>query len=192
MKIFHMPVRKRRQKGLRVSGFALLWVVFKWHHGSEVVKPKSCWVYCYQFMISLNVKAVGFTAVKDTRVNRMTKLIALKWLLIAAVKDEESRLHRLFSIQPLFVWPLYSPGHTASCRVIVLSRKYGPFLRIFMRSGYQGNEVSKGVLGYVLTRADSYWARSPRATKSKRWLNCLSSSSSSSSSSPPLHSLSQS
>ena len=34
-----MPVG-RRQKGLRVSHFALLWVVFKWHHGSEGVKVK--------------------------------------------------------------------------------------------------------------------------------------------------------
>ena len=129
-------------------------------------------------MISLNIKVVGFTAVKDTRMNRMTKLIALKWLLIAAVNEEESRFHRLFSIQPLFVWPLYSPQHTASCRIIVLSRKYGPFLRIFMRSAYQGNEVSKGVLGYVLIRADSYWAWSPRATKSKGRLPFSSSSSS--------------
>ena len=29
---------KRRQKGSRVSNFALLLVVFKWHHGSEGVK----------------------------------------------------------------------------------------------------------------------------------------------------------
>ena len=35
---FHMPVWKRRQKGLRTSNFALLWVIFKWHHGSEGVK----------------------------------------------------------------------------------------------------------------------------------------------------------
>ena len=34
---FHMHVRKRRQKGLRVANFALLWVVFKWPHGSEGV-----------------------------------------------------------------------------------------------------------------------------------------------------------
>ena len=33
-KSFHMPVRKRRQKGWRVSDFALSLVVFKWHHGS--------------------------------------------------------------------------------------------------------------------------------------------------------------
>ena len=34
-----MPVpRKRRQKGLRVSNFTLLLVVFKWHHGSEGIK----------------------------------------------------------------------------------------------------------------------------------------------------------
>ena len=37
-KCFHMPVRKRRQKGLKVSNFVLLLVVFKWHHGSEGVK----------------------------------------------------------------------------------------------------------------------------------------------------------
>ena len=34
-----MPVRKRRQKGLKVSNFALLLVVFNWHHGSEGVNP---------------------------------------------------------------------------------------------------------------------------------------------------------
>ena len=33
-----MSVRKRRQKGIWVSNFALLWVVFKWHHSSEGVK----------------------------------------------------------------------------------------------------------------------------------------------------------
>ena len=33
-----MPVRRRRQKGLSVSHFALLLVIFKWHHGSEGVK----------------------------------------------------------------------------------------------------------------------------------------------------------
>ena len=33
-----MPVRKRRQKGLRFSDFALLLAVFKWYPGSEVVK----------------------------------------------------------------------------------------------------------------------------------------------------------
>ena len=36
-KSFHMPVRKRRQKELRVYIFALLLLVFKWHHGSEGV-----------------------------------------------------------------------------------------------------------------------------------------------------------
>ena len=36
-KSFHMPVRKRRQKGLKVSEIALLLVVFKWHRGSEGV-----------------------------------------------------------------------------------------------------------------------------------------------------------
>ena len=34
-----MPVRKRKHKGLRVSNLAFLLVVFKWHHGSEGVKP---------------------------------------------------------------------------------------------------------------------------------------------------------
>ena len=37
-KYFHRPVRKRRQKGFKVSNFALLWVVFNWHHGGEGVK----------------------------------------------------------------------------------------------------------------------------------------------------------
>ena len=37
-----MPVRKGRQKGLRVSSFALLWIVFKRHYGSEGVKTGFC------------------------------------------------------------------------------------------------------------------------------------------------------
>ena len=36
-KSFHMPVRKRRQKELRVSNVAFLLVVFKLHHVSEGV-----------------------------------------------------------------------------------------------------------------------------------------------------------
>ena len=39
-KSFHVPVWKRRQKGLRVSNFALSMAVFKWHHGSEGVNEK--------------------------------------------------------------------------------------------------------------------------------------------------------
>ena len=35
-----MPVRRRRKKGWRVSDCALLWVIFKWHHGSERVNLK--------------------------------------------------------------------------------------------------------------------------------------------------------
>ena len=31
-----MPVRKRRQKSWRVSNFALLFVVLKWHHGTFI------------------------------------------------------------------------------------------------------------------------------------------------------------
>ena len=44
MRSFHMPVRKWRLKGLQVSNVALLWVVFRWHHGSEAVKAskKEC------------------------------------------------------------------------------------------------------------------------------------------------------
>ena len=37
-----MPVRKRKRKGLRVSNFALLLVIFKRHPGSEVVKAIGC------------------------------------------------------------------------------------------------------------------------------------------------------
>ena len=37
-KSFHMLVRKRRQKGFRVSNFALLLVSFKLHYGSKGVK----------------------------------------------------------------------------------------------------------------------------------------------------------
>ena len=36
-KSFHMPVQKRRQKGLMISNFTLLLAVFKWHHGTEGV-----------------------------------------------------------------------------------------------------------------------------------------------------------
>ena len=36
-KSFHVPVRKRRQKQLRLSNFALLLVALKWHHGGERV-----------------------------------------------------------------------------------------------------------------------------------------------------------
>ena len=39
-KSFHIPAQKRRQKGLRISRFALLLAIFKWHHGSEVVNGK--------------------------------------------------------------------------------------------------------------------------------------------------------
>ena len=35
---FTYQLEKRKQKGLRVSNFALLLVAFKWHHGSEGVK----------------------------------------------------------------------------------------------------------------------------------------------------------
>ena len=37
-KSFYMTEQKIRQKQLRVSDFALLLVIFKWHHGSEGVK----------------------------------------------------------------------------------------------------------------------------------------------------------
>ena len=37
-KSFYVPMQKRRQKGLMVSNFTPLLVVFKWYHGSEGVK----------------------------------------------------------------------------------------------------------------------------------------------------------
>ena len=33
--------KKRKQKDLRVWDLALLWVIFKWHHGSEGVNPEA-------------------------------------------------------------------------------------------------------------------------------------------------------
>ena len=53
---FHIPERRRKQKGLRVSNFALLLVVFKWHLGSEGVKPheKAYLRDHYEYMISCN------------------------------------------------------------------------------------------------------------------------------------------
>ena len=41
-------LRKSWQKGLRVWNFELLWVVFKWHHGSEGVKLKQYGPYLSQ------------------------------------------------------------------------------------------------------------------------------------------------
>ena len=38
MKILSHGSRKRKQKGLMVSNFVLLFVIFKWHHSSEGVK----------------------------------------------------------------------------------------------------------------------------------------------------------
>ena len=35
--LFHLPVRKRKPEGLRVSNFTLWMVIFKWHHGSTTV-----------------------------------------------------------------------------------------------------------------------------------------------------------
>ena len=40
-KSFHMPVWERKQKGSEVSNCALLWVVFKWPHGSDGVNVLS-------------------------------------------------------------------------------------------------------------------------------------------------------
>ena len=42
LRSFHMPVWKRRQKGSRVSNFTLLWVIFKWYHGSEACFSEAC------------------------------------------------------------------------------------------------------------------------------------------------------
>ena len=47
-KSFHMPVWKRKRKGLRVSNFALLLVVFKRHPGSEAVKAIGCRLAVFQ------------------------------------------------------------------------------------------------------------------------------------------------
>ena len=44
-------MRKRKQKGLRVYNFALLMVVFKWHHGSEGVNLASV---CRQLGLGLS------------------------------------------------------------------------------------------------------------------------------------------
>ena len=60
-----MPVRKGEQKGLRVSDFALLMVVFKWHRGSEGVNISMLTaIRCQMF---INEKSeVLFDAVNDT------------------------------------------------------------------------------------------------------------------------------
>ena len=38
MQSFHMLMQKRKQKGLSVSSFTLLLVIFKWHNGRERVR----------------------------------------------------------------------------------------------------------------------------------------------------------
>ena len=38
--ISHATLKKKTKRVLRVSNFALLWVNFKWHHGSEGLKGK--------------------------------------------------------------------------------------------------------------------------------------------------------
>ena len=48
-----MPVRKRRQKGLKVSNLALLLVVFKWHHGSGGVSLYSMPLILYTHLYHL-------------------------------------------------------------------------------------------------------------------------------------------
>ena len=60
-KSFHMPARKRRQKGLRVSDFALLLVGFKWYHGSEgviVSWPKRCIIITFATVTSTNQSVI--------------------------------------------------------------------------------------------------------------------------------------
>ena len=44
-----MPVRKRKQKSLRISNFALSLVVFKWHHGNEGAKSFQIWHLSWSF-----------------------------------------------------------------------------------------------------------------------------------------------
>ena len=43
-KSFHNAVRKRKQKGLRVSNFTLLLAIFKWHGSERVKKNKK--IHC--------------------------------------------------------------------------------------------------------------------------------------------------
>ena len=72
-----MSVRKRIQKDLRMSNFALLWVVFKWHHGSKGVnrqrkKEVTRRVYICQEMTEVRSGPRGLTgwgevATRDAR-----------------------------------------------------------------------------------------------------------------------------
>ena len=76
-KYFHVPVRKRRQKGLRVSNFAHLCVVFKWHRGSEGVNntrtPRNETTVSLLSVLSCRSKANIFTAVKTIQYNFIAK-----------------------------------------------------------------------------------------------------------------------
>ena len=55
----HMPMQKRRERGLWVSNFALSWVVCKWHHGSEGVNvfiTRASLLLFYEFRCKLALK----------------------------------------------------------------------------------------------------------------------------------------
>ena len=45
----HANSKKKKKKKKRISNFALLLVVFNWHHGSKRVKPKFCICLLHSF-----------------------------------------------------------------------------------------------------------------------------------------------
>ena len=58
-----MPVRKKIQKVLRVSDFALLLVVFKIHHCSEGVKPVVFFVVVVVLVVAAAAVATTTTTI---------------------------------------------------------------------------------------------------------------------------------
>ena len=69
-KSFHTPVRKRKQKGSRVSNFAFALAIFKRHHGSEGVKriPLDNFPFDRSSLSQMRITALSFLAFCPWRV----------------------------------------------------------------------------------------------------------------------------
>ena len=72
-----MPVRKRKQKGLRVSNFAFSLAIFKRHHGSEGVK-QTWWGFFLPQKSGLFSLGFDFVVV----------VLALKWAMCASLEKQ--------------------------------------------------------------------------------------------------------
>ena len=66
-KMLSTPERQRRQKGLRVSDFALLLVVYKWYHVSEGVKRLWLWAGVTRFYYTRKTASAETNVVNKSR-----------------------------------------------------------------------------------------------------------------------------